>query len=302
MPSLSASLLLLANRLLPAVDLPGDTDPMDYAGWESETASGLLEVFESCSERGAATRRALDVGCGYGGKTTRMRESTGEAVQWTALDLSHEHLRHAGNWFSRTGHTDIHRTRADAARLPFADRSFERIVSADALEHLPHPREVLREFHRCLHPEGRVVLLFNPWSSPRGSHLGDLLHLPWCQVIFSRETLVEATRAEAARRARQIADPTASGRVIEHAEALVDHFLHHVHPTRISDFRTWLEEDGDFEIESERHFGPGPLRDAQFISKPWCEEFFSASYAAVLRPAAAWTSNSARSSSRSSRM
>ncbi len=287
MPSLSASLLLLANRLLPAVDLPGDSDPMDYAGWENQTASGLLEVFESCSEKGTPTRRALDVGCGYGGKTTRMRDSTGDAVEWTALDLAREHLRHAGIWFARTGHTGIHRTRADAARLPFADGSFERIVSADALEHLEQPREVLREFRRCLHPEGRVVVLFNPWSSPRGSHLGDLLHLPWCQVVFSRDTLVEAARAEAARRARQITDPARSERVIEHGEALVDHFLNHVHPTRISDLRSWLKEDGDFEIESERHFGPGPLRDAGFIAKPWCEEFFSATYAAVLRPSTA---------------
>jgi ubiquinone/menaquinone biosynthesis C-methylase UbiE len=287
MTSLSASLLLLANRLLPAVHLPGDSDPMEYARWENETASGLLEVFESCIGKGVAPRRALDVGCGFGGKTTRMRESTGAAVAWTALDLAHEHLQHAGNWFDATGHTGIHRTRADAARLPFADGCFERIVSADALEHLPRPREALSEFRRCLHPNGRVVLLFNPWSSPRGSHLGDLLHLPWCQVFFSHETLVEATRAEAVRRAHQTTDPTTSRRVIEHAETLVDHFVHHVHPTRISDLRTWLREAGEFEIESERHFGPGPLRDAGFVSSPWCEEFFSATYAAVLRPAEA---------------
>jgi ubiquinone/menaquinone biosynthesis C-methylase UbiE len=301
MPSLSASLLLIANRLLPAVDLPGDSDPMAYATWENKTASGLLEVFESARGQGATVRRALDVGCGYGGKTTLLRENTGAGVEWTALDLAQEHLRHAGDWFTQTGHTAIHRTRADAARLPFADASFERIVSADALEHLPRPREVLSEFRRCLHDEGRVVLLFNPWSSPRGSHLADLLHMPWCQVLFSRETLVEATRAEAARRAREATDPAASERMTEHAEALIDHFLNHVHPTKIADLRNWLAEGGELEIESERHFGPGRMRDAGFVSKPWCEEFFSATYAVVLRPAATSASSSARSSSRSSR-
>lgn len=282
MPSLSTSLLLLANRLLPPVDLPGDTDPLEYARWENETATGLIEVYRGA---GGEVRRALDVGCGYGGKTTRLRELDPD-VEWTALDISQDHLRHAGGWFEHTGHDGIHRTLADAARLPFGDASFDRIVSADALEHLPEPEATLREFRRCLTPDGRIVLLFNPWSSPRGSHLGDLLALPWCQVVFSRDALVQATRAEARRRAARLNDPDGAKRCLEHGESLVDHFLHHVHPTRIADLRRWLAEEGQLEVESQRHFGPGPLRDAGFVSAGWCEEFFSATYAAVLRPVA----------------
>jgi SAM-dependent methyltransferase len=282
MRSLSSSLLLLANRVLPPVDLPGDADPLDYARWENETADGLIEVYRGAPGR---VRRALDAGCGYGGKTTRLRELD-PATEWVALDIAQDHLRHAGAWFAHTGHPSIHRTRADAARLPFPDASFDRIVSADALEHLPEPRETLREFRRCLAPDGRIVLLFNPWSSPRGPHLGDLLALPWCQVFFSRETLVEATRAEARRRAARATDAGSAQRCLDHGELLVDHFLHHVHPTRIADLRAWLAADGRLEIESERHFGPGPLRNAGFVGERWCEEFFSATYAAVLRPVA----------------
>lgn len=291
MTTLSTSLLLLANRILPAVDLPGDTAPMEYARWENETADGLLEVFEGCAQQGVPVQRGLDVGCGYGGKTTRLRESTGSDVEWTALDLAAEHLGYAGQWFTSHGHSEISRTRGDAARLPFADASFERIVSADALEHLPEPRAALREFRRCLHPEGRIVLLFNPWSSPRGSHLGDLLHLPWCQVFFSRESLIEATRAAAARSAHGL-KPDAAARVLAHGESLVDHFVDHVHPTRIADLRRWLVEDAGLEIESERHFGPGPLRNRGFVGMRWCEEFLTATYAAVLRPAAATSRDS----------
>jgi len=296
MPTVSTSLLLLANRLLPPVDLPGDADPLDYARWENETATGLIEVYSGARN---PVRRALDVGCGYGGKTTRLRELD-PSVEWTALDISGDHLRHAGGWFAHTGHEQIARARADAARLPFADASFDRIVSADALEHLPEPREALREFRRCLHPQGRVVLLFNPWSSPRGSHLGDLLAMPWCQVFFGRETLAEATRAEARRRAQREADPARAQRHLSHAESLVDHFLNHVHPTRIADLRRWLAEDGGLEIESQRHFGPGPLRDAGFVGMGWCEEFFSATYAAVLRPTSP-ASNASSSATRSDR-
>lgn len=295
MPSLSTSLLLLANRVLPPVDLPGDTDPLDYARWENETADGLVEVYRSVA---GPVRRALDVGCGYGGKTTRL-QALDPAVNWTALDISRDHLRHAAGWFAHAGHESIARTQADAARLPFATGTFDRIVSADALEHLPEPRETLREFRRCLRPDGRIILLFNPWSSPRGSHLGDLLALPWCQVFFAREALVEATRSEARRRAKRLPEAEAQ-RCREHGESLVDHFLHHVHPTRIADLRAWLAEDGQLEIESQRHFGPGPLRDRSFVGGGWCEEFLTATYAAVLRPAAA-SSNRSRSASRSSK-
>ena len=213
-------------------------------------------------------------------------------MEWTALDISLEHLRNAGDWFAHRGNCGIHRTQADAAGLPFPAASFDRIVSADALEHLPDPRAALKEFRRCIRPDGRIVLLFNPWASPRGSHLADLLALPWCHVVFSRDALVEATRAEAKRRSLRAGAPELAQRCLDHGEALVEHFTHHVHPTRIADLRKWLQEDGQLEIESERHFGPGPLRDAGFVSAGWCEEFFSATYGAVLRPVASSRSDS----------
>ncbi len=58
------------------------------------------------------------------------------------------------------------------------------------------PREMLREFRRCLRPKGRFVLVFNPWGSPRGSHLSQVVRLPWCQLLFSRDTLEAAVAAQ----------------------------------------------------------------------------------------------------------
>jgi SAM-dependent methyltransferase len=269
---LAARFLLSANRLLPAPALPGESDAQSYAQWEYNTAGPAVELFQRALVRVADPRRALDLGCGLGGKTQRLTELTPQ-LRWTALDLSRQNLHAASQLHGRCAEWCC----ADAALLPFADHSLDLILSSDTLEHLPDPRRVLRELHRCLRSGGRIALLFNPWGSPRGSHLGDLLRLPWCQLWFDGETLIEAARAEAARH---------GSRSHGFAESLIVHFRDHVHPTRIADLRRWVALEELFAIEEEMHVGPGPLRRAGWIAAgPW-EEWLSASYGAILRPLA----------------
>jgi len=290
---LAVPVLRLANRLLPAPALPGDADPIAYAQWEHATSDAVLRLWDRAGA--LSDGRALDVGCGLGGKTHRLREHTGDGIEWTALDIDVTHLRQAGQYFEHAGVTDIERIAADAARLPFDDATFARVVTADALEHLPDPRRALREFRRCLRDDGRLVLLFNPWGSPRGSHLGDMIHLPWCQLLFGRDALVEATLAIAEDRARELPAEEAE-RMRSHGQDLADHFVHHVHVTRIQDLRAWLHEDQTFAIEHELRIGPGTIGSPEWLQARWCEEWLSATYGAVLRPLSAARTN--RSSTR----
>lgn len=285
MVPLGVRLLLAANRILPHPALPGDTDPEAYAQWEYLTSDTVVRLWRSA--RGAAVHRALDLGCGLGGKTRRLVEESGAAVRWAALDIELDHLR-----WTRAHHTHhevagVDPTAGDAAHLPFADRSFDRIVTADTLEHFPDPRQALREMRRCLHDDGRLLLIFNPWGSPRGSHLGDLLHLPWCQLLFSRDTLEAAALAEAEQRARNAGDAARAEEIRGFGRELVHHFRHHVHATRIGQLRSWLRQDGVFAVEKELHRGPGPLRRLPGLKSPLLEEWLTASYGVVLRPLAA---------------
>ena len=290
MASVAERFLLFANRLLPAPALPGDADPITYAGWEFRTSGPVLRMWDLAG--GRAPRTALDVGCGLGGKTHRLLQHGGAGLRWTALDIDAHHLAQARRYWQSVGVPEITSTVGDASALPFADASFDRIVTADALEHLQDPRAALRELRRCVHPDGRVILLFNPWGSARGSHLGDLVYLPWCQLWFSRETL-ERT-ALAAAEARAVRSPVEeAARWREHGRDVADHFRDHVHPTRIADLRSWLQEDQTFSIERELRFGPGPIGAATWIQARWCEEWMSATYAAVLRPLRADSANHA---------
>ena len=64
---------------------------------------------------------------------------------------------------------------AQAEALPFDTSSVDLLVLPHGLECTDDPHQVLREVHRVLVPEGRVVLSgFNPWSLWGFRH-----HLPW---------------------------------------------------------------------------------------------------------------------------
>lgn len=47
----------------------------------------------------------------------------------------------------------------DATRLSFADHSFDRLIAAHVLEHLPDPHRVLREWVRVVRPGGVISLV-----------------------------------------------------------------------------------------------------------------------------------------------
>lgn len=53
-------------------------------------------------------------------------------------------------------HVDV---RCDISKkLPFQDRSFDTIILSDVLEHIPYPRDLVREVARVLRPGGNVLI------------------------------------------------------------------------------------------------------------------------------------------------
>ena len=116
--------------------------------------------------------RVLDIGCGTGFLTSRMRDDL-SPQPIVGCDFSRGMLRRAAK-----KSPDIPWVRGDAQRLPFRDASFGTVVSTEAFHWFPDQDAALSEFFRVLEPKGRLlVALINPpaaWLS-RAARLGSRL-------------------------------------------------------------------------------------------------------------------------------
>jgi len=102
----------------------------------------------------------LDMGCGEGVLSILMAR---EGAQVTATDISWPNVR-AAYRIAREEGLSIQFLVANAEQLPFADNSFDLVVSSHVLEHLPNLDKGLEELHRVA--SGMVLIAmptcFNP--------------------------------------------------------------------------------------------------------------------------------------------
>jgi ubiquinone/menaquinone biosynthesis C-methylase UbiE len=104
--------------------------------------------------------RILDAGCGTGLLTLTLVKAIDVPVRITAVDLSASSIVKAKRAAaSSTGHShQVRFTQANVLALPFADESFEIVVTSGALEYVPL-REGFNELARVLVPGGHMLHL-----------------------------------------------------------------------------------------------------------------------------------------------
>jgi SAM-dependent methyltransferase len=101
--------------------------------------------------------RVADIGCGFNRLVRKYREAGGDGIgidvyPWDGVDLVVE----------------------DSSRLPFEEGSFDTVTFVACLNHIPNRESVLREAHRILKPDGRLVF----------TNLPPLLSLLWHKWAF----------------------------------------------------------------------------------------------------------------------
>ena len=130
----------------------------------------LTKSHEWCERAFANTDffpRVLEVGAGTGVHLRHVRHGFSEYIM---SDLNVPMLDSAS---LRTADTQgrVTTMTQDATALDFEDQSFDRIIAAHVLEHLPSPHMVLREWIRVLRPGG-VLSLVLPCDPGLGWRLG----------------------------------------------------------------------------------------------------------------------------------
>jgi 2-polyprenyl-3-methyl-5-hydroxy-6-metoxy-1,4-benzoquinol methylase len=98
--------------------------------------------------------RVLDWGAGHGQISHLLAE---RGVQVTAFDYAEGAEPGTVRTLEHFPEIEAH-VSGDPVALPFADESFDTVLSCGVLEHVQRPHDSLRELHRVLVPGGRLLV------------------------------------------------------------------------------------------------------------------------------------------------
>ena len=108
---------------------------------------------------GANIQELLDVGCGNGDLLIKLRKA-GFKRNLTGMDLS-EGIMQPGITASNKEGLNINFFSGQAEQLDFAAESFDAIIAKHMLYHLANPQKAIDEMHRCLRPQGSLIISLN---------------------------------------------------------------------------------------------------------------------------------------------
>jgi ubiquinone/menaquinone biosynthesis C-methylase UbiE len=117
-------------------------------------------------------RSVLEIACGSGILTHRLRAQFGSEVYIVATDLNAPMLEYARAKFP--GAENLEWQVADACALPFGDESFDAVICQFGLMFAPDKEAAMGEAYRVLRAGG--VFVFNVWDSLEKNPFAQIAH------------------------------------------------------------------------------------------------------------------------------
>jgi SAM-dependent methyltransferase len=150
-------------------------------------------------------KRVVDFGCGAGRQAVAL--AVEEQCSVTGFDTSPKSLAKARTWAAEKV--------IPQDRIRFLDRptddmlhTFDVVISQNAMEHFPDPKDILRQMKELIHPQGVILVTFGPpWLAPYGSHMNFFCRVPWVNILFSESTVMKVRtqyRSDGAKRYTEV--------------------------------------------------------------------------------------------------
>lgn len=153
-----------------------DTDSLLRRGTER---AELLE--DMIARHAPGARTIVELGCGDG--MTLWALARDDRIL-TGMDHSDDRFD------QRARDKGVNFVKESVSRIDLPDQSVDLIFSFNAFEHFSDPVSVYEEISRTIKPGGIFYTNFGPlYNSPWGLHGYDVIGVPFCQHLFSQETL-----------------------------------------------------------------------------------------------------------------
>src|SRR5262245_22755526 len=143
----------------PELSIVPDSAVESFAGVANPFSLGRLEPGE----------RVLDLGSGAGTDSLIAAQMVGADGSVAGIDMTPEMVAKAAAAAGRMGLDNVSFAEGEAEHLPFADESFDVVVSNGVIDLIPDKDAVFAEIYRVLVPGGRIqiadVTIQNPVSA-----------------------------------------------------------------------------------------------------------------------------------------
>ena len=149
--------------------------------------------------RGIRDLKILDIGTGTGTLPARCARMPAVVTSAVGLDMSENMIKNAQRKADELQLNHALRfVVGDAEHLPFDDNSFDLVTCCNSFHHYPDQLRALREMHRVLTPQGRLMLLDGCRDDPLGFVIFDFAvaraesHVHHCSAGRFRRLITQA--------------------------------------------------------------------------------------------------------------
>ena len=138
-------------------------EDLDYPAELARVPEGAVESFAGVANPFSLGRlkpgeQVLDLGCGAGTDSLLAAQMVGSEGSVAGIDMTAEMLEKARAAAVELGAENVEFVEGEVERLPFADMSFDVVISNGVIDLVPDKDAVFSEIHRVLRPGGRIQI------------------------------------------------------------------------------------------------------------------------------------------------